>query len=413
MNVFSLIYHFLFGYDFFISYSRSDGAIYAIALAKKLTDKGFTCYLDQWGSDPDRKLPRSLIRTLTGSKVMILLSTSGSRKSVHVSREIEEFRRTGRTIIPLSISWDHGDAIWDHLVAGVAITLLGDEELVTGSVNDKTVVERMTNSFTYTKQKTRIGRMAWGVAALVLLIPVTFGITYFIMSERVTTKNIELRTLSKQFQHDVDNFNRKMLDSSRLLSNVRTAILRSKARLDSTNHALREKEKSLASIDTEGKQLYEISAGVIRKIYKAYDQEKAYYQNNPISNPGDRFYTITFEFDSSVLHTRNYPTLDSVSSYLRETGAKAEVRSYASMFGLGVLTENPEIKISRWGPFDFQMATSAYLLRISQDRALGIARYLINSGVDKSNLMSKGYGDSRPKGTLGFFNDRVEIHILN
>ncbi|WP_449437569.1 OmpA family protein [Pedobacter steynii] len=52
----------------------------------------------------------------------------------------------------------------------------------------------------------------------------------------------------------------------------------------------------------------------------------------PASNV-TRFETIQFEFNSSVLKTEAYPTLDKLSSVLRENGGKVAVNGYASSEG--------------------------------------------------------------------------------
>ena len=67
------IAHVLLGDDVFISYSRHDGAQYAIALANRLSEAGFVCYLDQWGSAPGRELPAQLRRTLMSSSMLAVV----------------------------------------------------------------------------------------------------------------------------------------------------------------------------------------------------------------------------------------------------------------------------------------------------------------------------------------------------
>ena len=58
------------------------------------------------------------------------------------------------------------------------------------------------------------------------------------------------------------------------------------------------------------------------------------------------FETIQYEFNSSVLKTESYPTLDKLSSVLKESNGKALVKGYAS-----------------------SEATAAYNLKLSKDRA--------------------------------------------
>ncbi|HLT41967.1 MAG TPA: OmpA family protein [Sphingobacteriaceae bacterium] len=82
---------------------------------------------------------------------------------------------------------------------------------------------------------------------------------------------------------------------------------------------------------------------------------------------------IQFEFDSYVLKTSSYPTLDKVSQDLRDANGNITLEGYASAEG-----------------------TEAYNLQLSKDRANAVKNYLVNSGVaaDKVNVI--GYGEANP-----------------
>lgn len=96
--------------------------------------------------------------------------------------------------------------------------------------------------------------------------------------------------------------------------------------------------------------------------------------------------TIGFEFNSSVLKTEAYPTLDKLSSSLRENGGKVTVAGHASSEG-----------------------TAAYNMKLSKDRANSVKTYLVNSGVSASNVTTKGYGETMPIAS----NDTEEGRIQN
>ncbi|WP_316810721.1 OmpA family protein [Pedobacter heparinus] len=98
------------------------------------------------------------------------------------------------------------------------------------------------------------------------------------------------------------------------------------------------------------------------------------------------FETIQFEFNSSVLKTESYPTLDKLSSVLRENGGKVTVNGYASSEG-----------------------TAAYNLKLSKDRANSVKTYLVNSGVNASQVVTKGNGEANPVAS----NDTEEGRIQN
>ena len=98
------------------------------------------------------------------------------------------------------------------------------------------------------------------------------------------------------------------------------------------------------------------------------------------------FETIQFEFNSSVLKTESYPTLDKLSSVLRENGGKVTTQGYASSEG-----------------------TAAYNMKLSKDRANSVKTYLVNSGVNASQVTTKGFGEANPIAS----NDTEEGRIQN
>ncbi|WP_316785832.1 OmpA family protein [Pedobacter frigiditerrae] len=98
------------------------------------------------------------------------------------------------------------------------------------------------------------------------------------------------------------------------------------------------------------------------------------------------FETIQFEFNSSVLKTESYPTLDKLSSVLKENGGKVTTKGYASSEG-----------------------TAAYNMKLSKDRANSVKTYLVNSGVNASQVTAKGFGEANPIAS----NDTEEGRIQN
>ncbi len=83
---------------------------------------------------------------------------------------------------------------------------------------------------------------------------------------------------------------------------------------------------------------------------------------------------IQFEFDSSVLRTSAYPTLDKVSADLRgSTTTTIELDGYASSEG-----------------------SAAHNMRLSKDRANSVKTYLVNSGVDAKRIKTKAFGETNP-----------------
>ncbi len=83
---------------------------------------------------------------------------------------------------------------------------------------------------------------------------------------------------------------------------------------------------------------------------------------------------IQFEFNSSVLRTSSYPTLDKLSADMRKDAAlRLQLDGHASEEG-----------------------TTEYNQQLSVDRANAVKTYLVNSGVDTKKIAVKGFGETRP-----------------
>ena len=95
---------------------------------------------------------------------------------------------------------------------------------------------------------------------------------------------------------------------------------------------------------------------------------------------------IQFEFDSSVLKTESYSTLDKLAKELKDNNASVTLDGYASAEG-----------------------TEAYNLNLSNDRANAVKQYLVNAGVAASNVSASGYGEDNPVAS----NDTEEGRVQN
>ena len=94
-------------------------------------------------------------------------------------------------------------------------------------------------------------------------------------------------------------------------------------------------------------------------------------QNNVVA--GEYYAPIGFEFDSSVLKTESYSTLDKLAKELRDSNGTVTLDGYASAEG-----------------------TEDYNLNLSKDRANAVKQYLVNAGVSASNINANGYGEANP-----------------
>ncbi|NGM67291.1 OmpA family protein [Sphingobacterium sp. SGR-19] len=114
-------------------------------------------------------------------------------------------------------------------------------------------------------------------------------------------------------------------------------------------------------------------------------------QNN--ATQGGYYSPIQFEFDSSVLKTESYSTLDKLAKELRDNNSSVNLDGYASAEG-----------------------TEAYNMNLSNDRANAVKQYLVNAGVSASSVTATGYGEDNPVASNAteegrIQNRRVEIKV--
>jgi len=93
----------LVGYDFFISYRRSDATPNASALFEALKLADFRCFLDDNDATPGKPLTEKLQWSLKRSKVLLIIASPDLPLSTWVPKEIEIFLKTERDIILISV----------------------------------------------------------------------------------------------------------------------------------------------------------------------------------------------------------------------------------------------------------------------------------------------------------------------
>ena len=108
-----------------------------------------------------------------------------------------------------------------------------------------------------------------------------------------------------------------------------------------------------------------------------------------------RLNNIFFDYDKATLRPESFPELDRVVEFLKT---------------------NPKVVIELSGHTD-DRGSDNYNLNLSQNRAKTVVDYVISKGIDKSRLVAKGYGKSKPVATNETeegrqLNRRVEFEIL-
>lgn len=165
---------FFFGDDLFISYSRTDCAIYAADLARRLSKHGFSCRFDQWGTQPGKKIPPELVRAIRRSSTFVLLGTHGAAESQPVREELEVFLATGRMIVPVDFGGAIGKAPWKPMIEGLYISQERQEALTSASAS-RHLVARIVKTADFTKKDTRLKRTAAALGVAILLATIVAG----------------------------------------------------------------------------------------------------------------------------------------------------------------------------------------------------------------------------------------------
>jgi OOP family OmpA-OmpF porin len=90
--------------------------------------------------------------------------------------------------------------------------------------------------------------------------------------------------------------------------------------------------------------------------------------------PNYNFSNIQFEFNSGILKTDSYPSMDKAAAEMKK---------------------DPTVKFVLNGNASAE-GTDAHNMALSIERATSVKAYLVNSGVSGDNLTVKGYGDKVP-----------------
>ncbi|MBL1410544.1 OmpA family protein [Sphingobacterium faecale] len=100
---------------------------------------------------------------------------------------------------------------------------------------------------------------------------------------------------------------------------------------------------------------------------------------------GAYYAPIQFEFDSSVLKTESYSTLDKLAKEVRDNKSSVTLDGYASSEG-----------------------SESYNVNLSKDRANAVKQYLVNAGVSASSITANGYGEANPIASNATESGRVQ-----
>jgi WD40 repeat protein len=193
----------LFGDDVFIAYSRQDGADYALGLASRLTRRKLSCFLDQWGTPPGKKIPEPVRKRIRRSSLFVLVGSAGAvRRESVVWQEVEEALKANRRIIPITFVEGNSEegtlerADWySRLVEGIALRK-EESKALKDATPSRRVITQILNSEGFTRRNRRLQKVAGAIGVTVIVLLAVAAIA----SVRVKDATAEI----KQAQDDLN-----------------------------------------------------------------------------------------------------------------------------------------------------------------------------------------------------------------
>ena len=184
--------------DIFISYTRLDASTYAAGLADELTKKGFSCFIDKLGTDPDKDLPDMLRRKIKSCAMLVVVGTERAATRQTIADEVKEFLETGRrsSIVPVDFGGAVYSATWYPLVEGIAPEPEKNPEALDDGEPSPSVLSRIEKQFNYTRRNQRLRHAAISTAVLlVLLLLAGVGAGVYARQQIVTANSERARAL--------------------------------------------------------------------------------------------------------------------------------------------------------------------------------------------------------------------------
>lgn len=97
------LYERFFGYDIFISYSRTHSTLYAVSLQKQLQAAGLVCFLDERDIYAGAPLDSTITAAVRRSAALVPVIAKGTESSDFVLSEISQAVQFGKQVIPISL----------------------------------------------------------------------------------------------------------------------------------------------------------------------------------------------------------------------------------------------------------------------------------------------------------------------
>lgn len=176
----------IFGYDFFVSYSHDDGLNYPRLLRTRLEQAGFRVFLDQTDYVAGIDLQRETRRQVSKSRKLIVVGRPVALRSTWVRREVDVAVAQGKTPLVIDVNHSVENAGSESGLAKMAIESewLRLREFIPendGDPSTNTIAE-LVRGFQHTRQETKRIRVLAGVAGMLAVL--AFGATWSALEAR-------------------------------------------------------------------------------------------------------------------------------------------------------------------------------------------------------------------------------------
>ncbi len=231
----------LWGYDYFISYHWASGGAYAVALAQRLRDRGFDCFLDRAEFAMGEDWKQQGDRALRNTQVLILIATREAvTQSPPVQREVEIFTARSNRIIPIQF----GDTIADldrqqsAVLKHIAESLLyiPEQQANLSRGPSESVIDQIVNTHQILRRRTLRQRV---VAAVITVLAIAAIVMAVLGAMANSARKQAVKSLAKE-QAANRLANKRLGDINYNLA--RTAWEKDNDRLRSVNYLFRAAE---------------------------------------------------------------------------------------------------------------------------------------------------------------------------
>jgi tetratricopeptide (TPR) repeat protein len=224
----------VFGYDFFLSYSHGDGMRLPRRLKERLEQAGFRVFLDQTEYVAGADLRRETRRQVVKSRKVVVIGRPCALKSEWVRREVDVALAHDKIPVILNINGAVESAAADAALATMArerhwLRLTETLDDPDGEPPDRTVTE-LVRGFNHTRQETKRQRI-FAIAAAVLAI--TAGIATWQAVEATRARTVaeaERDRAQRVLAQVVGNANRRVEALSQRVKRERESVRVGQAR---------------------------------------------------------------------------------------------------------------------------------------------------------------------------------------